>query len=161
MGTISGKWYIWIFPAVMGFAAGTAIELGNGYVDAVIPAMGQVEGLDILSLALTGILFNCALISWCSIAEGAVGRIMCAIGIWTKAVLMGLFCRELAAGFSIIKALLMLFTVFGGGCMCMACLMKKNEAKLRARRMAVWLCGVAVECIIIPSVIRTWVLLFN
>lgn len=145
----------------MGFAAGTAIELGNGYIDVTIPAMGQAEGLNILSLALTGILFNCALISWCSIAGGSVGRIMCAAGIWVKAVLMGLFCRELATGLSIIKALLMLLTVLGGGCVCMACLMEKDEAKLRARRMAVWLCGVAVECIIIPSVVRTWALLFN
>ncbi len=161
MKALRGKWYIWLFPAAVGFAAGAAIELGGGYVDSSIAALGQVDGITLLSLALTGMLFDGALIAWCSIGSGAIGKAMAAGALWVKAVLMGLLCRDLTLGFSAIKALLMLLTVLGGGCVCVACLMERNEKQAKARRVAVWMCGAAVECIIIPSIVRTWSLLFN
>lgn len=161
MKGIRGKWYITVFAAVMGFAAGAATELGGGYTDVALEAMGEVEGVTLLGLALTGMLLNGLLLCWCRIAVGRPGKIMSIIALWFKAMLMGLFCRELAASISGLKILLMALTAFGGGCVCAAMVMDGEDARMRAKRMAVWLCGVAVEGIIIPSIARTWALLFN
>lgn len=161
MKGIKGKWYIAVFAAVMGFAAGATTELGGEYGDAALKAMGEADGLMLLSLALTGMMLNAALFCWCRIAEGRPGKAMSVIAMWFKAMLMGLFCRDLTAGISGLKVLLILLTAFGGGCICAAMAMDGEDAQMRARRMAVWLCGVAVEGIIIPSIARTWALLFN
>ncbi len=161
MKRIKGKWYITVFAAVMGFVAGTATELSAGYINVALESMGQVEGIKLLGIALTGMLFNGALFSWSSIAPGRTGRIMSFGALWIKAILMGLFCRELAMEFTLIKALLMLLTIAGGGCICVSFVLDCEDSTDKAKRLAVWLCGAAVEGIIIPSVARTYALLFK
>ena len=161
MKGIKGKWYIAVFAAVMGFAAGAATKLGGGYINDALAAIGEAEGVALLSLSLTGMLFNGALFFWCSIAFGKAGKCMAFFALWIKAVLMGLFCRELTIGFSFIKAILILLGLFGGGCICASMLMEHEEKKDKAKRLAIWLSGIAVEGIIMPSVARTWALLFN
>ena len=81
--------------------------------------------------------------------------------LWIKAVLIGLFCRALLNDFNAIKALLGMISLFGGGCICGSYMMEREESKDKAKRIAIWICGVTVEGIMIPSVARTWMLLFS
>lgn len=156
-----GKWYIVLFTAVTGLAAGAATKLDGGYTDAALAAMGDVEGITLLGLALTDIMVNAALFCWGRISEGRAGKVMAMIALWFKAVLMGLFCRELVLNLSGLKALLIILTIFGGGCICVSLMMDGADRHKQARRMAVWLFGAAVEGIIIPSIARTCALLFK
>ena len=156
-----GKWYIAVFAAVTGFAAGAATKLDGGYAEAAFGAMGEAEGTALLGLALMDILLNTAPLCWCSIIKGKAGRAMSVMAIWFKAVLMGLFCRELAMDISGLRILLIMLTVLGGGCICASFTMDGEHRGAGGRRMAVWLFGAAAEGIMIPSVTRTWMLLFK
>lgn len=162
MKSISIKWYVALFAGVMGIAAGSATELQGGYIDAAITAMGQAEGIRILTLSLIDILLNGALFCWCRILSGKVGQVMAVMALLCKSMLMGLFGRELiTTGLSGIKALMIALTAFGGGCVCASMIMAGEDRQAKGRRFAVWLSGVATEGIIIPSIVRTWALLFN
>ncbi|MBR5292809.1 MAG: hypothetical protein IKU32_07865 [Clostridia bacterium] len=161
MKAIKGTWYAAGFAAVMGFAAGMATELGGEYINDALSAMGLAEGITLLSLSITGILLNGALFCWCSVMKGNIGKVMSVAALWVKAVLIGLFCRALACNFSALKAVLGLLVLFGGGCVCLSYIMEREQIQDKAKRFAVWLCGVTVEGIMIPSVARTWVLLFG
>ena len=161
MKRIKGKWYAAVFTAVMGFAAGLATELGIEYINAALEAIGEADGITLLSLAMTGMLLNGAMFCWSSIAEGNAGKAMAMTVLWMKAVLIGLFCRALLNDFNAIKALLGMISLFGGGCICGSYMMEREESKDKAKRIAIWICGVTVEGIMIPSVARTWMLLFS
>ncbi len=161
MKRIHVQWYIVCFAVVMGFTAGAATSLDAGYIDSSIAAMGEVQGGILLSLALLSMLWNTALYSLCRIFTDKTGRILSVLMLWFKTMLMGFFCRGLWANVSGIKLMLMLLTVLGGGCICAGMTMEGEDAKARGRRLAVWLCGITVEGIIIPSAARTYALIFN
>ncbi len=161
MKRIKGKWYAAVFAAVMGFAAGMATEIEIENVNASLKSIGDAEGITLLGLAMTGMMLNGAMFCWSSIAEGRSGNIMAMAALWIKALLIGLFCRAMINDFSAIKALLGLLALFGGGCICGSYIMEREQSKDKAKRIATWLCGVTVEGIMIPSVARTWALLFS
>jgi len=161
MNGIKGKWCISVFAAVMAFAAGAATKLGSGYMDEALTAIGEAEGVALLGLSVTGMLFNAMLYCWCSMLRGKAGKAMSFFALWIKAFLMGLFCKELTIGFRVIKAALLLLGIFGGACICASFMMEREDKKDRAKQLAIWLSGIAVEGIIMPSVARTWALLFN
>lgn len=160
MKAVKGKWIAAVFAAVMGFAAGAATTFESGYINDILEIMGEAEGITLLSLAVTGMLLNAAFFCWSCIAEGKLGNVMAMTALWIKAVLIGLFCRELLWGANGIKVILGILALFGGGCICTACIMDREQSNDRAKRIAVWLCGVTIEGIIMPSVARTWALLF-
>lgn len=161
MKRIKGKWYAAVFAAVMGFASGMATELGVEYIDDTLEAIGNANGIVLLSLAITGMMLNGAAFCWSSIAEGKAGKAMAMAALWIKAVLIGLFCRAMINDFSAIKALLGMLALLGGGCICGSYIMEREQSTDKAKRLAIWLCGVTVEGIMIPSVARTWALLFS
>ena len=161
MKRIKGKWCAAVFAAVMGFASGMATELGVEYIDDTLEAIGNANGIVLLSLAITGMMLNGAAFCWSSIAEGKAGKAMAIAALWIKAVLIGLFCRAMINDFSAIKALLGLLALLGGGCICGSFIMEREQSTDKAKRLAIWLCGVTVEGIMMPSVARTWALLFS
>lgn len=161
MKAIKGRWYAAVFTAVMGFAAGMATELSGEYINDALEAMGRAEGITLLGLSITGMLLNTVLFCWSSMAEGRTGKAMALMALWIKAVLIGLFCRELTNGFNVIRAILGLLALLGGGCVCGSYIMEREQSQDKAKRFAIWLCGMTVEGIMIPSVVRTWVLLFK
>ncbi|MBQ3132510.1 MAG: hypothetical protein IJC24_07355 [Clostridia bacterium] len=161
MKSIKGKWYITVFAAVMSFAAGAATKLSGGYMDEALAAMGEAEGVALLGLSITGMLFNVMLFCWCSMVYGKAGKAMSFFALWIKAFFIGLYCKELTIGFSAIKAILMVLCIFGGACICASFMMEREDKKDKAKQLAIWLSGIAVEGIIMPSVARTWALLFN
>ena len=161
MKGIKSRWYIVCFAAIMGFTAGAATALNPEYLEAAFNAMGEVQGSVLLSLALLSMLWNTALYSFCRIFSGKGGIGLSVFAVWLKAVLMGLFCRGLWANIRGINVLLILLTVFGGVCICLGMIMDREETKDKHKALAVWLCGVTAEGIIIPSAIRTWALIFN
>lgn len=149
------------FAAIMGFTAGAATALDSGYIESAFRAMGEAQGGVLLSLALLSMLWNTALYSFCRIFSGKGGMVLSVCAVWLKAVLMGLFCGGLWANIRGINVLLILLTVFGGACICVGMIMEKEETKNKHKGLAVWLCGVTAEGIIIPSAVRTWALIFN
>lgn len=161
MKGIKSRWYIVCFAAIMGFTAGAATALDSGYIESAFQAMGEAQGGVLLSLALLSMLWNTALYSFCRIISGKGGIALSVFAVWLKAVLVGLFCRGLWANIRGINVLLILLTVFGGACICVGMIMEGEEAKNKHKGLAVWLCGVTAEGIIIPSAVRTWALIFN
>lgn len=161
MKMIKGKWLAGVFALVMGLAAGAATVVDNGYVNEALTAIAKTDGAVLLGMSVTGILLNSAFFCWSSVAKGNMGIIMSVIAIWIKAVLIGLLFRELISDISAVKVMIGLLTLFGGGCICASFIMDREQNNDKAKRLAVWLSGVTVEGIMIPSVVRTWMLLFN
>lgn len=163
MRYLGRRWYIYVFAAVMAFAAGASLEWEcGGYTAAAISAIGEASGAGLLRLSGYGLLFAAMMYSAAATARGALpGSILRTAALWIKAFLMGFFTRTVIEDWpGLIGIPIIALSFMGGLCLCMGLAVKPSEKSVSRGealkiKAALFAAGALTEGIVLPSVIRT------
>lgn len=157
------SWYVGVFLAVMGFAAGTAMEGDCQWVMPAIRAAGGMEGGQLMLLACQSALLNGML--WLvtyAFRDCSLRGIVTFSAAWLKMMMAGLCCGGmLHSEVSVGGVLLCAMTVFGSSSICASLMIKDGIVSTDGNRIKLylWLTGVLIEGVMVTSVAKSIYLL--
>lgn len=161
--------YITVFVAIAGITAGIAAKTEGDALNAAFFALKDIDGVDLLKLAVPGVLLDIMLYIISGVFyEARLNKPLAATCLWFKMYIMGYFIKCAFGALPVLAAiLLLLLALAGGGAVCGAVLIRPYEDLIEHRkgtgglRRYLIAAGIMTEGIIIPSAARVLSLLCN